>query len=111
MIGRRGRRRPPVARDGDMVIDANVRARLLGLNLLDLDAHVVVAPARPGSRAQDTAVLHRAGAPRTDGAAVRPSARPRPRVTPPASSLPGLARAEHLIAEGSDLLDQASRIR
>ena len=48
---RRGRRaeRLPVGRLGDRVIDGRVRARLLGLPLLDIDAHVVVATARGGA--------------------------------------------------------------
>ena len=42
-----GHRRPAITCDGDLIIDGHVRLRLLGLPLLDLDAHVVVAPARP----------------------------------------------------------------
>ena len=47
---RRGRRaeRLPVVRRGDRVIDGRVRARLLGLPVLDIDAHVVVATAATG---------------------------------------------------------------
>ena len=47
---RRGRRaeRLPVVRRGDRVIDGRVRASLLGLPLLDIDAHVVVATAGEG---------------------------------------------------------------
>jgi hypothetical protein len=110
------RRRPgrtsPAAADGDLVIDGRIRARVLGLPLLDLDAHVVVGPAR-----------------------VRPTASASPRqVTPPArgraNTLPptpraalvdgtgadgsrpsALGRAVRLLGEGSTALDDARRIR
>jgi hypothetical protein len=97
---RRGRhtQRFPVVRPGDRVIDGRVRARLLGLPLLDLDAHVVVATARDGSGRD----VIDAGAParravrdvRTDG-----------------SAPPELIRAVRLLAEGTSALDDARRLR
>ena len=102
---RRSRRgQPVVPREGDLVIDGRLRARLLGLHLLDIDAHVVVAPARPaltvralGSAAtasgrQDRRALHgRIG-------------------SVPDTPAPELAYAVRLIAEGSSLLDEAAHI-
>jgi hypothetical protein len=94
---RRGRRgdRVPVVRRGDRVIDGRVRARLLGLPLLDIDAHVVVATAREGSGSgvieRDQPALQ---AVRADG-----------------SARPELARAVRLLAEGSSALDDARRLR
>jgi hypothetical protein len=94
---RRGRRgdRVPVVRRGDRVIDGRVRARLLGLPLLDIDAHVVVATARegsgPGVIERDQPALQ---AVRADG-----------------SARPELARAVRLLAEGSTALDDARRLR
>ena len=94
---RRGRHteRLPVVRRGDRVIDGRVRARLLGLPLLDLDAHVVVATARDGSGRD----VIDAGAParravRADG-----------------SAPPELVRAVRLLAEGTSALDDARRLR
>jgi hypothetical protein len=92
---RRARRRPLTARDGDLVVDARLHARLLGMPLLAVDARIVVAPARPAL------AVPASSAPRlsrsSDGAA--------------AGAAPELARAVRLIAEGSGLLDEASRIR
>jgi hypothetical protein len=85
----------PVVHEGDTVIDGRVRARLLGLPLLDIDAHVVVATARdgPGSgvSGRDKPGLR---AVRADG-----------------SARPELARAVRLLAEGSSALDDARRLR
>lgn len=96
---RRGRRtdRLPVVRRGDRVIDGRVRARLLGLPLLDLDAHVVVATARDGTGRDviDADEPLRAVAPvRADGTAP-----------------PELVRAVRLLAEGTSALDDARRLR
>jgi hypothetical protein len=100
---RRDRRagRPPVAvRRGDRVIDARVQARLLGLHLLDIDAQVIVATARDGTTEHEpvTAATGRAGRSR-DGR------------LPPDGSTPELARAVRLLAEGSNALDDARRLR
>jgi hypothetical protein len=94
---RRGRRaeRLPVVRRGDRVIDARVRARLLGLPLLDIDAHVVVATVREGGGGR---VIE------TDEPALRA-------VRPDGSAPPELARAVRLLAEGSSALDDARRLR
>ena len=97
---RRGRhtQRLPVVRRGDRVIDGRVRARLLGLPLLDLEAHVVVATARDGTVRDvieaDEPALRAARPVRADGAAP-----------------PELARAVRLLAEGSSALDDARRLR
>jgi hypothetical protein len=95
--GRSRRRALAIPQPGDLVIDGHVRARLLGLHLLDLDAHVVVGSAR---RARDTSP-----AVRTDGrtgviAASEAGDR---------DALP-LARAQRLLAEGSTVLAGARRI-
>jgi hypothetical protein len=96
----RGRRvdRLPIVRRGDRVIEGHVRARLLGLPLLDLDAHVVVSTARDGTGRDviepDDPALRALRPVRTDG-----------------SAPPELARAVHLLAEGSSALDDARRLR
>ena len=106
---RRSRRQqqPTIPREGDLIIDARVRARLLGLHLLDIDAQIVVAPARPALTvtavgARDRAVPGRDG----DQAMQR-----RIDITSDAPAPPELADAVRLIAEGSNLLDQATRHR
>jgi hypothetical protein len=111
----RARREPPVAREGDLIVDGRVRARLLGLQLLDIDAHVVVTPARPGlvGRARPVGTGERpVPSPiRPGGNRHRPGpGRGRPRATRTGPTPPGLARAEDLIAEGTNLLDEATRI-
>ena len=96
---RLGRRRPPaVPRPGDLVIDGRLRARLLGLHLLDIDAHVVVAPARTGPTVRAVGSAGRARERQLDRRAVTASA---------SASPPELAYAVRLIAEGSSLLDEA----
>jgi hypothetical protein len=94
---RRGRRakRPPVVRRGDRVIDGRVRARLLGLPLLDIDARFVVSTARDG----------------TEATAIGPDERARRPVRADGSAPPELARAVRLLAEGSSALDDARRLR
>jgi hypothetical protein len=89
--------RVPVVRRGDRVIDGRIRARLLGLPLLDLDAHVVVATARDGSRRD----VIEAGEPRLR--AVRPGV--------DGAAPPELVRAVRLLAEGTSALDDARRLR
>jgi hypothetical protein len=96
---RRGRARRVLAvpQPGDLVIDGHVRARLLGLHLLDVEAHVVVGSAPP---------VPRTWAAETDGAtAVAETGR-----TVDPDALP-LARAQRLLAEGSTVLADARRIR
>jgi hypothetical protein len=97
---RRGRRteRLPVVHRGDRVIDGRVRARLLGLPLLDLEAHVVVSTARDGT---GRGVIE----------ADQPALRAVRRVQPDGSAPPELARAVRLLAEGSSALDDARRLR
>jgi hypothetical protein len=94
-MGRRERRRrwPPAPRRGDTVIDGRVRARLLGLTLLELDAHVVVATASGAPAVAQRPVEGRRAVARTDGHAP-----------------PELARAVRLLAEGTTALDAARRI-
>ena len=85
-----------------MVIDAFVRARLLGLKLLTLEARVVVGkedgprqivPARPLEPA--------AGSPRRRPPALAPAPE---YVVPGAARGPELDRARELLAEGEDTL-------
>ena len=96
--GRSRRRAVTIPQPGDLVIDGHVRARLLGLHLLDLDAHVVVGNARP-ARGPSPAVR----ADGRTGAIAAPEAGDR-------NALP-LARAQRLLAEGSTVLAGARRIR
>ena len=88
-----------VPQPGDLVIDGHVRARLLGLQLLELEAHVVVGTAPPVPAATPAAEADGA-----HGRSRRP-ARPVDR-----DALP-LARAQRLLAEGSTVLADARRIR
>lgn len=124
MIRRRRHGRPaPVAVDGDLVIDGRIRARLVGLPLLDLDAHVVVGTARvrpTGSRSLTPAATPR---PARGAAVASPAGR-----TPAGRAPVGYARVEsdagadghpssalgravRLLGEGSTALDDARRIR
>ena len=111
--GRRGRRQPATPHPGDMVIDGHIRARLLGVHLLELDAHVVVgtaARAGAGRTAPLAATSRGTGdvaLPATTGTTGRTPQ------GPPANgrdALP-LARAQRLLAEGSTVLAGARRIR
>jgi hypothetical protein len=87
-----------VPQPGDLVIDGHVRARLLGLPLLELDAHVVVGNAQPRPAATGAVVVDGAGGVITAGDGVGREALP-------------LARAQRLLAEGSSVLAEARRIR
>jgi hypothetical protein len=109
MWGRAGRR-SPIARDGDLVIDGRVRARLLGLPLLDIDAHVVVTPAHAARRLRPDDGWDGSRRRGTGTADHLQPRRGRPRIGRDARMPPGLARAEHLIAEGTDLIAEARRI-
>jgi hypothetical protein len=82
-------------RRGDRVIDGRVRARLLGLPLLDIDAHFVVGTASDG----------------TEATTIGPDERARRPVRADGSTPPELARAVRLLAEGSSALDDARRLR
>jgi hypothetical protein len=125
---RRGRGQPVVEHEGDLVIHGRVHARLLRVPLLDIDAHVVVTPARPALGSGHRARLPPGRRPITTTATMdpepgganqdgdggsrhrsAPASRPRPvaGLARPAR----LARADDLIAESASLLDEASRIR
>ena len=95
----RGRGRALVVpQPGDLVIEGRVRARLLGVRLLELDAHVVVGNAR---RAE--AVTPAARDDGSSGVIAATAAGDR-------DALP-LARAQRLLAEGSSVLAGARSIR
>jgi hypothetical protein len=84
-----------------MVIDGRVSARLLGLRLLELDAHVVVATARARTL----------GASSPPAAAVaRGSGHERVPVAVDGVTPNPLSRALRLLGEGSSALDDARRI-
>lgn len=91
----RGRgRRPIVARDGDRIIDGRVRARLLGLPLLDIEAQVVVATVgRPLEAGQMEPGERRVLPAPVDG-----------------ETSAALDRAMHLLADGASALDDARRM-
>ena len=105
-----------VAREGDLVVDGRIRARLFRLQLLNIDAHVVVTPA-----------LSSAHVPAPPAGGAHPGRRPAPGGTgrpargdapPPAGAgagtrrpPPELGRAEQLIAEATSIIDEASRLR
>lgn len=121
--GRRMPRPAVVATEGDLVIEGRVRARLLRLPLLDIEAHVVVTPARPPltspRRGRALAPARDAvGRPARD-AVGRPGARAHGRMAPPRRrpalgpghpAAPELGRAEQLIAEATSILHDASRL-
>jgi hypothetical protein len=105
---RRARRlQPTTPREGDLIIDARVQARLLGLRLLDIDAKIVVAPVRTPVA---VAAVHSHGKTRSvnDGqhAVRRPIG-----ISPDVPAPPDLGHAMRLIREASTLLDQAARVR
>jgi hypothetical protein len=107
---RRRRRSPAVPREGDMVIDGHVTARLLGMRLLDLEAHVVVGTVSDTARAalrSAPAITARSAEAPTDGdrRGVGNGAGGRD-----LRALP-LARAQQLLAEGTTVLAEARRIR
>ena len=104
---RRSRRQQPtIPRAGDLIIDGRLRARLLGLHLLDIDAQIVVAPARPVAVAA-VGSQGRAGS----GRHGEHEMQRRNGIAPDAPAPPELAHAVRLIAEGSKLLDEAARVR
>jgi hypothetical protein len=98
---------------GPMVIRARVRARLLGLRLLTLDAYITAAD--DGSPILALAPAGRPGADRPGRAAVRAGAAVPAGVAVPArlrpDPLPGasVARARELVEQGALALDQERR--
>lgn len=118
---RRGRRQPVAEREGDLVVRGRVHARLLGVPLLDIDAHVVVTPARPPLGARRGGLLSPGRRPITTTATIvtddgdddgDEAGRPLRRRPVVGLARPvRLARADDLIAESASLLDEASRIR
>lgn len=109
---RRSGRRSPIAADGDLVIDGRIRARLLGVPLLDLDAHVVVGPARVRPAAS-TASSEQVSARTVERGTVLPSASRSPLFTGTTTNgaTSQLGRAVRLLGEGSSALDDARSIR
>lgn len=97
-------------RQGDLIIDGRVRARLLGLRLLDIDAQIIVAPVRTAPTLAAVGVRGRARS-GGDGASGNHEMQRSIRTPPGASAPPELAYAARLIAEGSNLLDEAARVR
>jgi hypothetical protein len=104
---RRNRRQQTIPREGDLIIDGRLRARLLGVHLLDIDARIVVAPARTAVAVAAVGPQGRAGSGR-EGEHVLHR---RMAMSPDAPAAPELAHAVRLIAEGSKLLDQAAPVR
>jgi hypothetical protein len=94
---------PP--RQGDVVVDAFVRARLLGLPLLTLEARVVVGK-QSGLPAADSRPLLLAAS--AADAPSRTSARPELPFRA-AGAAPGLARAVELVEQGADTLERSRR--
>lgn len=82
-----------------MVIAAFARARVLGLKILTIDAHIVLAPADAGSDAPSTAAQMKAVTPLVY--------RPAPR----AGQRTDLAYAVRLLEEGSKSLDEVRAMR
>ena len=114
-LGRRRRRRAAVAHPGDMVIDGHVEARLLGVRLLELDAHVVVGNATARRPRPGVVLAGAAPAVPRPARAERPEQRPPLEVTRSTRAdgrdpLP-LARAQRLVAEGSTVLAATRRMR
>ena len=104
---RRSRRQQPTTpRQGDLIIDGRLRARLLGLHLLDIDAQIIVAPARTAVAVAAVGSQGRAGS----GPDGDPAMHRRIAISPEAPAPPELAHAVRLIAEGSKLLDEAARV-
>ena len=83
-----------------------MRARLLGLHLLDIDAQIVVAPARTAVAVSAVGSQGGAGSGRDGDRDLRRIA-----ISPDAAAPPELAHAVRLIAEGSKLLDEAAPAR
>ena len=90
-----------------MVIDAFVRARLLGLRLLTLEARVVVGPEDGPRRVVRPPLAYSVA----DRPVPRPPAlAPDPDASyPVAAPAPGLARAVQLVEQGADTLERSRR--
>ena len=89
-----------------MVIDALVRARLLGLQLLTLEARVVVGTEDGLRRAVRPPLVYSV----TDRPEPRsPALDPDPGADQVAAPAPGLARAVQLVEEGADTLERSRR--
>jgi hypothetical protein len=85
-----------------MVIDAMVRARLLGLQLLTLEARVVV-----GTQAGSPAVLHSSA--RYPASRLSPRTTGREVVPPDNGPASELARAVELVEQGEHTLERSRR--
>jgi hypothetical protein len=84
-----------------VLVDASIRARLLGLRLLTVDATIVLVPADV-----------RATSPTAHPAAERPAPRPSgPASRRPVAAGPRLAQAVRSINEGAELLAETRRDR
>jgi hypothetical protein len=89
---------------GGMVIRALVRARLIGLQLLTLEARVVVRPDDGDGRVLPPLV----SVPRESRGAASPSAARR--VGPPVAE-PRIERAIELVGQSADTLERSRRLR
>ena len=90
-----------------MVIDAFVRARLLGLRLLTLEARVVVGPADGPRRVVGPPLVYSvADRPVPSPPALAPG---RAGSYPVAAPAPRLARAVQLVEQGADTLERSRR--
>jgi hypothetical protein len=89
---------------GDMVIRALVRARLLGMQLLTLEARVVVRPDDG-----DWTILSPLGYPSRESRGVASGSAGRKAVS--AVSGPGLERAIELVEQGAETLERSRRLR
>jgi hypothetical protein len=111
MRRRRGPRRPPAAPGkGDLVVDARIRARLLGLHLLDLDARVIARTAGEETQVAATAIP----ADSTENTPTRDQVQLPVRPVAEGVGSPGrpaLSRAAQLLDEGSSALGDARRVR
>ncbi len=91
-----------------MVIDALVRARLLGLQLLTLEARVIVGTGDgPHRVVRPPLVYSVADQPDPRSPALAPG--PAGHTYLPAAPAPGLARAVQLVEQGADTLERSRR--
>ena len=91
-----------------MVIDARVRARLLGLQLLTLEARVIVGTEDgPRRVVRPPLVYSVADQPDPGSPALAPG--PAGHAYPAAAPAPGLARAVQLVEQGADTLERSRR--
>ncbi len=92
----------PQARPGDLVIRALVRARLLGIRLLTLEARVVLGP--EDGRPVTAATGHVRPGDGPDDPAAAPAV---PRPPPPLLASGQLTRAVQLVEQGARTLDRS----